>query len=100
MDVPGAFANNNKYNLKEWKIKCNLERHPGQKWLFKGEIRIWSGTRWFCKHNRERAKCTICKGGSRRGAWDPPLFWVGSVGLCRHNFEHQAISGTVGIMLA
>ena len=64
MDVPGAFANNNKYNLKEWKIKCNLERHPGQKWLFKGEIRIWSGTRWFCQHNCERAKCTICKGGS------------------------------------
>ena len=22
------------------------------------------------------------------------------IGLCRHNFEHNAISGTVGIMLA
>ena len=29
-----------------------------------------------------------------------PLFWVESVGLGRHNFEHNAISGTVGIMLA
>ena len=64
MNIPGAFANNKKYNLREWKIKCNLERHSGQKWLFKGEIRIWSGTRWFCQHNCERAKCTICKGGS------------------------------------
>ena len=30
----------------------------------------------------------------------PPLFWVGSVGLGRPNFEHNAISGTVGMMLA
>ena len=30
----------------------------------------------------------------------PPLFWVGSVGLGRHNFEYNTISGTVGVMLA
>ena len=34
------------------------------------------------------------------GPGTPPLCWVGSIRLCRHNFEHNAISGTVGIMLA
>ena len=62
MDVPGAFANNNKYNLKEWKIGCNLKRNKGEKWIFKGEIRIWSGKQWHCQHNKRKERCTICGG--------------------------------------
>ena len=38
--------------------------------------------------------------GEGPGTTPAPLFWVGSVGLDWHNFEHNAISGTVGIMLA
>ena len=62
MNIPGAFANNNKYNLKEWKIGCNLKINKGEKWIFKGKIRIWSGTRWHCQHNKRKERCTICGG--------------------------------------
>uniref|UniRef100_A0A6C0AGU9 Uncharacterized protein n=1 Tax=viral metagenome TaxID=1070528 RepID=A0A6C0AGU9_9ZZZZ len=62
MDIPGAFANNNKYNLKEWKIGCNLKRNKGEKWIFKGEIRIWSGKKWHCQHNKRKERCTTCGG--------------------------------------
>tara|TARA_B100001175_G_scaffold302298_1_gene296206 strand:- start:4632 stop:5732 length:1101 start_codon:yes stop_codon:yes gene_type:complete len=64
MNIPGAFANNNKYNLKEWKIGCNLKRNKGEKWIFKGQIRIWSGKIWHCQHNKRKEHCTTCGGGS------------------------------------
>jgi len=62
MNIPGVFANNYKYNLKEW--KKGLDRKKGEKWLVKGQIRIWSGKRWHCQHNRRRSQCKEC-GGSQ-----------------------------------
>ena len=62
MNIPGAFANNNKYNLKEW--KRGLDRNKGEKWLVKNEIKIWSGRIWNCKHNKRKTRCATCGGGS------------------------------------
>jgi len=62
INIPGAFANNRKYNLKEW--KRGLQRHKGEKWIFKGKIRIWSGNIWHCEHNCQGSKCKDC-GGSQ-----------------------------------
>ena len=73
MNIPGAFANNNKYNLKEWTGKRGLERHKGEKWLLKGKIRIWSGKKWHCEHNFESNKCVDCE----------------SVGICKHKIRRS-----------
>ena len=68
INIPGAFANNNKYNLKEWTGKRGLERHKGEKWIFKGKIRIWGGKRWNCEHNIQITRCVNC----------------GGAGVCKH----------------
>jgi hypothetical protein len=60
MNEPGGFIH--MMHLKEW--KKGLERNKGEKWLVKNKIRIWSGTRWYCEHNRERPTCQECKGSS------------------------------------
>ena len=73
INIPGAFANNNKYNLKEWTGKRGLERHKGEKWLLKGKIRIWSGKKWHCEHNFESNKCVDCE----------------SVGICKHKIRRS-----------
>ncbi|PQM57344.1 MAG: hypothetical protein CML47_11625 [Rhodobacteraceae bacterium] len=62
INIPGAFANNNKYNLKEWTGKRGLERHKGEKWLLKRKIRIWSGKKWHCEHNIRLERCIQCGG--------------------------------------
>ena len=71
MNIPGAFADNRKYNLKEW--KRGLERNKGDKWLVRGKIRIWSGKKWHCEHNFESNKCVDCE----------------SVGICKHKIRRS-----------
>ena len=65
MDEPGGFIH--MIHLRKW--KRGLERHKGEKWLVRGKIRIWSGTRWKCEHNKQESICIQC-GGS---------------GVCKHN---------------
>ena len=60
MNEPGGFIH--MMHLRKW--KRGLERHKGEKWLVKNEIRIWSGRVWYCEHNRERSTCKECKGSS------------------------------------
>ena len=51
--------------------KRQKDRSPGEKYLFKDKVRIWSGkaSRWYCEHNRATRTCKEC-GGSE---------------ICRHN---------------
>jgi len=49
------------------------DRIKDQKYMYKGNIVIWSGKRLFCQHNRERCKCKECGGGS----------------ICQHNRERS-----------
>ena len=65
MNEPGGFIH--MIHLKKW--KKGLERHKGEKWLVKGKIRIWSGKKWHCEHNKQESICIQC-GGS---------------GVCKHN---------------
>jgi len=58
MNEPGGFIH--MIHLKEW--KKGLDRNKGEKWLVKNEIRIWSGTRWYCEHNKRKERCTTCGG--------------------------------------
>ena len=60
MDEPGAFIH--MIHLKEW--KKGLDRNKGEKWLVKNKIKIWSGTRWYCEHNRRMSTCKNCGGAS------------------------------------
>ena len=50
MNEPGGFIH--MIHLRKW--KRGLERHKGEKWLVKNEIRIWSGKRWYCEHNKRK----------------------------------------------
>jgi len=85
MNIPGYFANNSKYNIKEW--TRGLERIKGEKWLVKGKIQIWCGNRWRCEHNRERSKCKecggsqICEHNRRRSNCKE----CGGASICEHN---------------
>ena len=91
MDVPGAFANNNKYNLKEWKIGCNLKINKGEKWIFKGIIRIWSGTRWHCQHNKRKSRCTTCGGGEicKHKKRREQCIQCGGASICEHKKQRS-----------
>jgi len=52
------------------KISENLEKIPekienriiGNKYLYEGELRIWSGKRFNCIHNRNKGRCSECNG--------------------------------------
>lgn len=35
-------------------------REKGKKYLYKGEIRIWGGYRWYCQHNSQPSICKVC----------------------------------------
>ena len=60
MNEPGGFIH--MIHLRKW--KKGLERHKGEKWLVKNEIRIWSGRVWHCEHNKRKERCTTCGGSA------------------------------------
>ena len=33
----------------------------GDRQLVNGEIRIWGGKQWNCRHNRQRQQCPDCR---------------------------------------
>ena len=89
MNISGAFANNNKYNLKEW--KKGLDRNKGEKWLVKNEIRIWSGRRWYCKHNKRKECCATCGGSSicEHGKRRSHCKECGGSSICEHGKQRS-----------
>ncbi len=51
-----------------FKAPKKADRVVGQKYIYKGEVRTWSGKDWNCEHNKRRDRCKDC----------------GGVGICPH----------------
>ena len=83
MNKPGGFIH--MIHLKEW--KKGLDRKKGEKWLVKGQIRIWSGKRWHCQHNRIRSQCKECGGASicEHNRIRSQCKECGGASICEHN---------------
>ena len=39
-------------------------RIKGNKYLYNNKIVIWSGSRLYCKHNKDKSYCKICDGSA------------------------------------
>ena len=69
--------------------KRRKDRSPGEKYLFKDKVRIWSGkaSRWYCEHNRATRTCKEC-GGSSICEHNRERYHCkecGGGGICEHN---------------
>ena len=87
MNEPGGFIH--MIHLKKWKI--GLERHKGERWLVKNEIKIWSGKRWHCEHNRQRSGCKDCGGSSicEHNRQRSTCKECGGSEICEHNRQRS-----------
>ena len=87
MDEPGGFIH--MIHLRKW--KRGLERHKGEKWLVKNEIRIWSGRVWHCQHNKRKESCTTCGGSSicEHGRQRSKCKECGGASICEHGRQRS-----------
>ena len=42
--------------------KAKSNRIVNEKYLVDGEVRIWSGERWYCHHKKRKNECNECGG--------------------------------------
>ena len=65
--------------------KC--ERVKGTTYLVKGVNNIWSGTRWNCIHNKQKAQCRDCGGSAfcKHNKWKAQCRECGGSAFCKHN---------------
>ena len=55
------------------KAPKKADRIAGQKYIYKEEVRIWTGKVWHCEHNRQKTCCKDCGGTS----------------ICEHNIRRR-----------
>ena len=82
MNEPGGFIH--MIHLKKWKI--GLERHKGERWLVKNEIKIWSGKKWHCEHNKRKERCIQCGGSGvcKHGIYKERCVTCNGSQICEH----------------
>ena len=87
MNKPGGFIH--MIHLNEW--KRGLDRNKGEKWIFKGQIRIWSGKIWHCEHNRRRSTCIRCGGAEicEHNRQRSHCIQCGGSHICEHNRQRS-----------
>ena len=72
--------------------KRKTDRVIGEKYLYKGEVRIWGGHTLFCEHGRVKGKCREC-GGSQyceHGRRRQNCKECGGSSICEHGSHRQS----------
>ncbi|MGV9199678.1 MAG: hypothetical protein ACOC4M_12765 [Promethearchaeia archaeon] len=67
------------------------DRKKGNKYILRGEIRIWNGKIWHCEHNRIRNKCKECGGTSicEHNRIRSACKECGGASICEHNRQRN-----------
>ena len=81
-----------KEKLVSGKSVKKADRIKGRKYLDKnGEIVIWSGNRWNCKHGRQRPSCKECGGASicEHGRHRSVCKECGGASICEHGRQRS-----------
>ena len=97
MNEPGGFIH--MIHLKEW--KKGLDRNKGEKWLVKNEIRIWSGTKWYCEHNKRKDHCIQCGGSAvcKHNRYKATCVACKGSRICKHNKRKERCTICGGISI-